>query len=129
MAFCSIPSGASSNFYNNGVNTLTIDSTGLTNYNSSTNFWYNTPGTYFTNNGFNLYFSLNANVIGLNSQPFITVYNRMWKNGANSAMDITTFGNSNNNVNSNVLIKLDSGGDPTPGANVDSSGQFTRHQI
>ncbi len=90
----SVPSGASHNFYNNGVNTLTIDSTGLTNYNSSTNFWYNTPGTRFTNNGFNSFFSLNANVItdtGLNSQPFIRVYNRMFKNGVNSAIDINTF--------------------------------------
>jgi hypothetical protein len=88
--------------------------------NSSTNFWYNTPGTRFTNNGFNSFFSLNANVItdtGLNSQPFIRVYNRMFKNGANYAIDLKTFGNSNSNVNSDVLIRLDSGGDPTPGAN------------
>ena len=33
-------------------------------------------------------------------------------------MDIKTFGNANSNVNSNVLIWLDSGGDPTPGQNV-----------
>jgi hypothetical protein len=54
---------------------------------------------------------------GLNVSPFIRVYNRMFKNGANSAMDLKTFGNSNSNVNSDVLIRLDSGGDPTPGAN------------
>jgi hypothetical protein len=42
----------------------------------------------------------------------------MWKNGANTAMDIKTFGNSNSNVNSDVLIRIDSCGDPTPGANV-----------
>ena len=41
----------------------------------------------------------------------------MWKNGANTAMDIKTFGNSNSGVNSDVLIRIDSGGDPTPGAN------------
>jgi hypothetical protein len=41
----------------------------------------------------------------------------MFKNGANSAIDLKTFGNSNSNVNSDVLIRLDSGGDPTPGAN------------
>ena len=41
----------------------------------------------------------------------------MFKNGANTAMDLKTFGNSNNNVNSDVLIRLDSGGDPTPGTN------------
>ena len=35
----------------------------------------------------------------------------MWKNGANNAIDITTWGNSNANVNSNVLIRIDSGGD------------------
>jgi hypothetical protein len=94
---------------------------GLTTFNnSSTNFWYNTPGTRFTNNGFDSFFSLNANLItdtGLNPQPFIRVYNRMFKNGANSAIIIKIFGNSNSNVNSNVLIRLDSGGDPTPGAN------------
>ena len=41
----------------------------------------------------------------------------MFKNGANSAIDLKTFGNSNSGVNSDVLIRLDSGGDPTPGAN------------
>ena len=41
----------------------------------------------------------------------------MLKSGANTAMDIKTFGNSNSNVNSDVLISLDSGGDPTPGEN------------
>jgi hypothetical protein len=41
----------------------------------------------------------------------------MWKNGANTAMDIKTFGNSNSNVNGDVLIRIDSGGDSTPGAN------------
>ena len=99
----------------------TINVSGITTFNnSSTNFWYNTPGTSFTNNGFNSYFSLNSNVItnsGTAVEPFIRVYNRMWKNGANTAMDIKTFGNSNSNVNSNVLIRLDSGGDPTAGQN------------
>ncbi len=38
----------------------------------------------------------------------------MFKNGANTAMDLKTFENSNSNVNSDVLIRLDSGGDPTP---------------
>ena len=32
-------------------------------------------------------------------------------------MDIKIFGNANSGVNSNVLIRIDSGGDPTPGAN------------
>ena len=41
----------------------------------------------------------------------------MWKNGANTAMDIKTFGTANSGVNSNVLIRIDSGGDPTPGTN------------
>ncbi len=84
------------------------------------NFWYNTPGTYFTDNGFSSYFSLNSNVstnTGLAEEPFIRFYNRMWKNGANTAMDLKTFGNSNSNVNSDVLIRLDSGGDPYPGSN------------
>jgi len=46
----------------------------------------------------------------------------MFKNGANTAMDLKTFGNSNANVNSDVLIRLDSGGDPTPSTN---SGKIT----
>ncbi len=41
----------------------------------------------------------------------------MWKNGANTAMDIKTFGNSNAGVSSDVLIRIDSGGDPSAGAN------------
>jgi hypothetical protein len=40
---------------------------------------------------------------GGNSQPFITVYNPVWKNGANSAMEILTFGNAHSGVNRNVL--------------------------
>jgi hypothetical protein len=109
--------------FNNNITCLSsLNVSGITTFkNSTTNFWYNSPGTYFTNNGFTSYFTLNANVIvnggGVNSQPFITVYNRMWKNGANSAIDIKTFGNSNSGVNSDVLIRIDSGGDPTPGAN------------
>ena len=50
-------------------------------------------------------------------QPFIRVYNRMWKNNANTAIDIKTLGGSNSNVNSDVLIRIDSGGDPTAGVN------------
>ena len=92
-----------------------LNVSGITSYkNSLTNFWYNSPGTYFTNNGFASYFSLNSNVIanfGVVSQSFITEYYRMWNNGANNAIDITTWGNSNANVNSNVLIRIDSGGD------------------
>jgi hypothetical protein len=41
----------------------------------------------------------------------------MFKNSANIAMDLKTFGNSNAYVNSDVLIGLDSGGNPTPGTN------------
>ncbi len=46
----------------------------------------------------------------------------MWKNGANTAMGIKTWGNSNSDVNSNVSIRLDSGCDPFPGSN---SGKIT----
>jgi hypothetical protein len=90
----------------------------------SLNFWYNTPGTCFTDNGFLSYFSLNSNVstsTGLAVEPFVRVYNRMWKNGANTAMDLKTWGNSNSNVNSDVLIRHDSGGDPSFGS---SSGKI-----
>ena len=54
-----------------------VDTTG-----NSLNFYYNSPGTSFVYNGFNSYFSLNSNVItnyGLIVEPFIKVYNRMWK--------------------------------------------------
>ncbi len=54
---------------------------------------------------------------GLAVEPFIRVYNRMWKNGANTAMDLKTLGNSNSGVNSDVLIRLGSGGNPDPGSN------------
>ena len=71
-------------------------------------------------NGFTSYFTLNANVNaynGLRSVPFITVYNRMWKNEVNNAVDIKTTGQANSGVNSDVLIRIDSGGDPTIGGN------------
>ncbi len=86
----------------------------------SLNFWYNKPGKYFTDNGFSSYFSLNSNVstnTGLAVEPFIRVYNRMWKDGANTGMDLKTWGNSKSNVNSSVLIRLDSSGDNFPGSN------------
>ncbi len=37
--------------------------------------------------------------------------------GANTAMDLKTWGNSNSNVNSDAIIRLDSGDDPYPGSN------------
>ena len=37
-------------------------------------------------------------------------------------MDLRTSGNSKSNVNSDVSIRLDNGGDPTPGSN---SGKIT----
>ncbi len=44
----------------------------------------------------------------------------MFKNGVNSAIDLKTFGNSNSGVNRDVLIRLDSGGNPIPGPNSNS---------
>ena len=41
----------------------------------------------------------------------------MWKNVGNTAIDIKTSGGANSGVNSDVLIRIDSGGDPTVGAN------------
>ena len=41
----------------------------------------------------------------------------MWKNGGNTALDLQTFGLANSNVNSSVLMRMDSGGDPTAGTN------------
>ena len=42
----------------------------------------------------------------------------MFKNGANTALKFSTYGGSNSGVNSSSYILLDSGGDPTPGANI-----------
>ena len=42
----------------------------------------------------------------------------MFKNGINNAIKIASTGVSNSNVNSSTYILLDSGGDPTPGANI-----------
>jgi hypothetical protein len=41
----------------------------------------------------------------------------MFKNGANTALRFSTYGGSNSGVNSSTSILLDSGSDPTPGAN------------
>jgi hypothetical protein len=81
----------------------------------------NNPGTYFTDNSFNSFFTfssaINANG-GLQIQPFITVYNRMFKNTANTALKFSTYGGSNSGVNSSTSILLDSGSNPTPGSNI-----------
>ncbi len=50
--------------------------------------------------------------------PFITNYNRMFKNGINNAIKISSTGVANSNVNSSTYVLLNSGGDPTPGKNV-----------
>jgi hypothetical protein len=42
----------------------------------------------------------------------------MFKNSTNTALKLYSSGNANNNVNSSTFILLDSGSDPTPGANV-----------
>ena len=41
----------------------------------------------------------------------------MFKDGSNSAIDIKTFCNSNSSINSGILLRIDSGGDSTPGSN------------
>ncbi len=65
------------------------------------------PGNpYFTDNCYSSYFSLNSHVVSdggvVALKPFIRVYNRMFKYGANTAMDFKTFGNSNSGVNSDL---------------------------
>jgi hypothetical protein len=44
----------------------------------------------------------------------------MFKNVVNTAIDLKTFGNSNSGVNSDVLIRFDSGGSPISGPNSNS---------
>ena len=71
-------------------NSITLNKNNVDTTGNSFNFDYNSSGTFFTNNGFNSYFSLNSNVItnggSLVVEPFIKVYNIMWKNGANTAI-------------------------------------------
>jgi len=84
-------------------------------------FYHNNPGTYFTDNGFNSYFNLSSATITNNNNlaivPFITNYNRMFKNGINNAIKIASTGSSNSNINSSTYILLDSGSNPAPGTN------------
>ena len=79
---------------------------------------YNNPGTYFTDNSFNSFFNFSSILGSQPQQPFLTVYNRMFKNSTNTALKLYSSGNANSNVNSSTFILLDSGSDPTPGANV-----------
>jgi hypothetical protein len=86
------------------------------------NFYHNIPGTYFVDNGFNSYFNLSSVTAVSDGNtaivPFITNYNRMFKNGINNAIKIASTGSANSNVNSSTYILLDSGGDPNAGTNV-----------
>ena len=62
------------------------DSTG-----NSLIFYHNNAGTYFTDNSFNSFFNISsatATATGLAVVPFITNYNRMFKNGINNAIHI-----------------------------------------
>jgi hypothetical protein len=85
-------------------------------------FYHNNPGRYFTHNGFNSYFNLSSATITNNNNlaivPFITNYNRIYKNGVNNAIKIASSGTSNSGINSSTYILFDSGSNPTPGANV-----------
>jgi len=83
--------------------------------------YHNNAGTYFTDNSFNSFFNISSATItnfGLQITPFITNYNRMFKNGLNNAIKIASSGYANNNVNSSTFILLDSGSNPTPMTNV-----------
>ena len=88
---------------------------------NSLTFYHNNPGTYFADNGFTSYFNLSSATITNNNNlaivPFITNYNRMFKNGINNAIKIASTGSSNSNINSSTYILLDSGSNPTPGTN------------
>ena len=84
---------------------------------NSLTFYHNNAGTYLSDNGFNSYFNLSSATVtntGLAIVPFITNYNRMFKNGVNNAIKIASTGSANSNVNSSTYILLDSGGDPNP---------------
>jgi hypothetical protein len=72
-------------------NSITLNKNYVNPSGDALNFYYNTSGTYFTDNDYSSYFSLNSNITtasGLAVEPFIRVYNRMFKNGANTAMDL-----------------------------------------
>ena len=109
--------------YNSGnvySKSLTLNKSNIDTTGNSLNFYFNNPGVYFSDNGFTSYFNLNAvaQTTGLAIEPFITVYNRMFKNGLNTAVKIYSWGGANSGVNSSTYILLDSGSDPTPGANI-----------
>ena len=84
-------------------NNLVINEGNIDTSGNSLVCYCNNPGVYFTDNSFNSFFNfssaVNANG-GLQIQPFITVYNRMFKNTANTALKFSTYGGSNSGVNS-----------------------------
>jgi hypothetical protein len=55
---------------------------------------------------------------GLAVVPFISNYNRIFKNGMNNAVKIQSSGTSNSGVDSSTYLLLDSGSNPTPGTNL-----------
>ncbi len=75
-------------------------------------FYHNNAGTYFTDNSFNPFFNSSSATetnTGVAIVPFITNYNRMFKNGVNNAIKIASTGLSNSGVDSSTYILLDSG--------------------
>jgi hypothetical protein len=57
---------------------------------NSLTFYHNNTGTYFSDNGWNLYFNLSSATVvtntGLSIVPIITNYNRMFKSNVNNAI-------------------------------------------
>ena len=83
--------------------------------------YHNNAGAYFTDNSFNSFFNISSATntnFGLQITPFITNYNRMFKNSLNNAIKIASTGGANSGVNSSTYILLDSGSNPTPSTNI-----------
>ena len=66
---------------NSTIRSITLNKNNVDSTGDSLNFWYNSPGSYFNDNGYSSYFSLNSNVVvnggGVAVEPFIRVYNCM----------------------------------------------------
>lgn len=99
------------------LKSITLNKGNLDPSGNSLTLYYNNGGTYFTDNSFNSFVNLSTILTGKPEQPFITVYNRMFKNGGNTAIRLLTYGGANSGVDSSTQILMDSEGNPTPGTN------------
>ncbi len=73
-------------------------------------FYHNNAGTRFFDNSYNSFFNISSATItdtGLTIVPFITNYNRMFKNGVNNAIKIASSGLAKYATITNLNLKQD----------------------